>query len=159
MMKHCVLVFFALVIAGVMISGCTQSPAAPVVTPAPTTVAPTPVATTAEPQPSFSMGDHYLQKSYSFQSEKDIFTEQFRVDNPSWGISFDIQPLNTDINYCWFEMNVTNVDNGHTETYGYGRDKGFELHHQIPMYTTGPYKIEMKGNRVKVDLTAAKRNP
>ncbi len=36
---------------------------------------------------------------------------------------------------------------------------GFELHHLIPMYNTGPYKIEMKGYRVKVDVTVAKRNP
>jgi hypothetical protein len=159
MMKYSVFMILALVIAGVMVAGCTQSPApASVATPAPTAVA-LPVATTAEPQPSFVMGDHYLQKSYSFQSEKDVVTEQFRVDNPSWGIGFDILPLNDNTIYCWFEMKVTNVDTGHTETYGYGRDNGFELKHQIPMYTTGPYKIEMKGNRVKVDVTAAKRNP
>ncbi len=159
MMKYSVFVILALVIAGVMVAGCTQSPApGPVATPAPTAAA-TPVATTAEPQPSFAMGDHYLQKSYSFQSEKDVVTEQFRVDNPSWGIGFDILPLNDNTIYCWFEMKVTNVDTGHSETFGYGRDNGFELHHQIPMYTTGPYKIEMKGNRVKVDVTAAKRIP
>jgi len=35
----------------------------------------------------------------------------------------------------------------------------YEKHQQFPMYVTGPYKIEMKGNRVKVDITAAKRNP
>jgi hypothetical protein len=27
------------------------------------------------------------------------------------------------------------------------------------MYNTGPYKIEMRGNRVKVDVAVAKRNP
>jgi hypothetical protein len=158
MMKYRVFVFLALVIAGVMAAGCTQSPAVPVATPAPTVV-PVPVATTVQVQPSFSMGDHYLQESYSFQSEKDVVVEQFRVDNPSWGIKFDILPLNDNTIYCWFEMNVTNINNGQTETYGYGRDNGFELHQQIPMYTTGPYKIEMKGNRVKVDIIAAKRNP
>jgi hypothetical protein len=159
-MKYSVFVILALVIAGVMVAGCTQSTAAvPVAIPAPTAAAAAPVATTVEPKPSFAMGDHYLQKSYSFQSEKDIIEEQFRVDNPTWGINFDILPLNDNINYCWFEMKVTNVDTGHTETYGYGRENGFELNHQIPMYTNGPYKIEMKGNRVKVDVTAAKRNP
>ena len=158
MMMHSVLVILALVIAGVMVSGCTQSPAAPIVTPQPASVA-TPVVTTAEAKPSFAMGDHYLQKSYSFQSEKDIIVEQFRVDNPAWGISFDILPLNDNTIYCWFEMKVTNMDTGRTDTYGYGRDNGFELNHQIPMYTTGPYKLEMKGNRVKVDVTAAKRKP
>jgi hypothetical protein len=159
MMNYSVFVILALVIAGIMVAGCTQSPAVPAATPVPTTVEATPVATTVEAKPSFAMGDHYLQKSYSFQSEKDIVVEQFRVDNPAWGIGFDILPLNDNTIYCWFEMKVTNVDTGHTETYGYGRDNGFELNHQIPMYTTGPYKIEMKGNRVKVDVTAAKRNP
>jgi hypothetical protein len=158
MMKHSVFVILALVIAGVMVAGCTQSPAAPAVTPVPTSVA-IPVVTTTEAKPSFTMGDHYLQKSYSFQSEKDVFEEQFRVDNPAWGIEFDVLPLNDNINYCWFEMKVTNMDSGQTDTYGYGRDKGFTLKNQIPLYITGPYKIEMTGNRVKVDVTAAKRNP
>ena len=157
-MKHYVFVILALVIAGVMVAGCTQSPAAPVATPAPTLVL-TPVATTVQARPSFTMGDHYLQKSYSFQSEKDVFVEQFRVDNPAWGIEFDVLPLNDDTIYCWFEMKVTNVDNGQSQIYGYGRENGFDLKNQIPMYTTGPYKLEMKGNRVKVDVTAAKRNP
>lgn len=162
MVKYRVFVILALVIAGVMIAGCTQSPALPVVTPtsnAAATPVATPVATTVQAKPSFTMGDHYLQKSYSFQSENDVVVAQFRVDDPSWGIEFDVLPLNDDINYCWFEMKVTNVDNGQSETYGYGRDKGFDLKNQVPMYTTGPYKLEMKGNRVKVDVTAAKRNP
>ena len=157
-MKNSAFVILALVFAGVMVAGCTQSPAAPVATPAPTSV-PTSVAPTVEAKPSFAMGDHYLQKSYSFQSEKDIIVEQFRVDNPAWGISFDILPLNDNTIYCWFEMKVTNMDTGRTDTYGYGRDNGFDLKNQIPMYTTGPYKLEMKGNRVKVDVTAAKRKP
>ena len=76
------------------------------------------------------MGDHYLQKSYSFQSENDVFTEQFRVDSPSWGIEFTILPLNDDPQYCWFVMNVTNVDTGQSESYGYGRENGYELTHR-----------------------------
>jgi hypothetical protein len=149
----------ALIIAGVMIAGCTTpSPVIPVTTPVTATVVPTPV-TTAVPQPSFSIGDHYLQKSYVFQSEKDVFTENFRVDNPSWAIEFDVLPLNDDLQYCWFTLNVTNLDTGRVDTYGYGRENGFELKHQIPMYNIGPYKLEMRGNRVKVDVTAAKRNP
>lgn len=158
MMKHSVFVILALVIAGVIVAGCTQSPAAPGAVPSPATSAAIPAVTTAG-QPSFTMGNHYLQKSYSFQSEKDVFEEQFRVDYPAWGIEFDVLPLNDNINYCWFNMKVTNLDTGQTDTYGYGRDKGFTLINQIPMYTTGPYKIEMTGNRVKVDVTAAKRNP
>jgi hypothetical protein len=158
MMKSSIFVIIALVIAGVMVAGCTQSPVVPAATPVSNTVA-TPVTLTVQAKPSFTMGDHYLQKSYSFQNEKEVITEQFRVDNPAWGIGFDVLPLNDDINYCWFEMKVTNVDNGQSQTYGYGRENGFDLKNQIPMYTTGPYKLEMKGNRVKVDVTAAKRNP
>jgi len=156
-MKPSGLVIFALILAGIFIAGCTQNPV-PAATPSPTLVA-TPVTTTPVSQLSFTMGDHYLQKSYSFQSEEQVETEQFRVDNPSWGIGFTVLPLNENLNYCWFVMKVTNMDTGRTDTYGYGRDNGFELKHQIPMYNTGPYKIEMRGNRVKVDVTAAKRNP
>ncbi|MCX6683624.1 MAG: hypothetical protein NTZ37_02690 [Methanoregula sp.] len=154
-------IILALIMAGVMIAGCTQNPA-PAATPVPTPLATptaTPAATVPVPQPSFSLGDHYLQKSYSFQSEKDVFVEQIRVDNPSWGIGFDVLPLNDDQQYCWFEMNITNMDTQQFDIYGYGRDKGFEKHQLYPMYTTGPYKIEMKGNLVKVDVTVAKRNP
>jgi hypothetical protein len=116
-------------------------------------------STVPVPQPSFSFGDQYLQKSYSFQNEKDVYVEQVRVDNPAWGFGFDVIPLNDDPQYCWFEMNVTNIDTQQFDIYGYGRDKGFEKHQLYPMYTTGPYKIEMRGNRVKVDVTMAKRNP
>lgn len=159
-MNFLLLAALALVIAGVLIAGCTQSPAT--ATPPATTVsAASAPATTAGQFSSvfFTLGDHYLQRSYSFQSETDTRTEQFRVDNASWGIDFSVLPLNDDLQYCWFEMTVTNIDNGKTETYGFGRTYPTELHQQIPMYVTGPYKIEMKGNRVKVDLTAAKRNP
>jgi len=162
-MKYHVLAALVLVIAGVMIAGCTQSqgpgtsatpaPAAPAAATSAAAVA------TATPLPSFSLGDHYLQRSYSFQSEKDLVSEQFRVDNPSWGIDIAILPLNDDLQYCWFEMTVTNRDTGQKETYGYGRSYSYEKHQQFPMYVTGPYQVDMKGNRVKVDFTAAKRNP
>jgi hypothetical protein len=160
-MKYHMAILLALIIAGVMIAGCTRElpdvatrmPTSPVT---PTTMQ---ASTVPVPQPSFSFGDHYLQKSYSFQSEKDVYVEQVRVDNPSWGFGFDVLPLNDDPQYCWFEMNVTNIDTQQSDIYGYGRDKGFEKHQIYPMYTTGPYKIEMKGNRVKVDVTMAKRNP
>jgi hypothetical protein len=160
-MKHCMTIILALIIAGVMIAGCTRELPANV-TPVPASLA-TPNAMqptmVPAPAPSFSLGDHYLQKSYSFQSEMDLFVEQVRVDNPSWGIGFDVLPLNDDPQYCWFEMKVTNMDTQQVDIYGYGRDKGFEKHQLHPMYTTGPYNIEMKGNRVKVDVTMAKRNP
>jgi hypothetical protein len=151
-------VFLLLVLGGAFSAGCMGDQASPVTPVAATTSVP---AATAHPTEhvSFTLGDHYLQKSYSFQSESQVETEQFRVDNPAWGIEFDILPLNDDPQYCWFEMKVTNVDTGRSETYGYGRSNGYELKNQIPMYTTGPYKLEMKGNRVKVDVTAAKRTP
>ena len=159
-MKYCVLAALVLVIAGVMIAGCTQSQSqGAATTPSSAAAAATSAAVTAAPQPSFSLGDHYLQKSYSFQSEKDLVSEQFRVDNPSWGIDINILPLNDDLQYCWFEMTVTNLDTGQKDTYGYGRSFSYEKHQQFPMYTTGPYQVDMKGNRVKVDFTAAKRNP
>jgi hypothetical protein len=160
-MKNHVPVILMLIIAGVILAGCTGTPVVPTTSPETVMATPvvTPVATTVAPQSSFTPGDHYLQKSYSFQSEKDVVEEQFRVDNPSWGIQFDVLPLNDNLQYCWFELKVTNMDTGRTDTYGYGRDNGFELRHQIPMYNTGPYKLQLKGNRVKVDLTAAIRNP
>ena len=83
------------------------------------------------------MGDHYLQKSYSFQSEKDVFVEQFRVDNPAWGIEFDLLPLNDNTIYCWFEMKVTNMDTGQTETYGYGREMGLTSNTRSPCIPPG----------------------
>ena len=152
------LVICTLILAGVLFAGCTGTPA-PVATPTPTTVPVTTITATATPQLSFSLGDHYLQKSYALQNESDVRTEEFRVDNPSWGIAFDVLPLNDNLQYCWFELTVTNMDTGHADTFGYGRDKSFELHQKYPMYTTGPYKITLKGNHVKADVTAAKRNP
>jgi hypothetical protein len=157
-MKYQVFAACILVIAGVMIAGCTQGTmtgqtSTPAGIPAATT------AVTAMPHATFALGDHYLQKSYSLQSANDVRTEQFRVDNPAWGIDFVVLPLNDDPQYCWFEMTVTNMDTGQKETYGFGRTYSYDTHQQYPMYVTGPYKIEMKGNLVKVDVTAAKRNP
>jgi hypothetical protein len=160
-MKNRMVIILALVIAGVMIAGCTQN-TAPATTQVPTPQASStvsPAATVPVSLPSFSFGDHYLKKSYSFQSEKDLVVEQVRVDNPSWGIGFDVLSLNDDPQYCWFEMKVTNMDTQQFDIYGFGRDKGFEKHQLYPMYTTGLYKIEMKGSRAKVDVTVAKRNP
>ena len=149
----------ALLLAGVMISGCTSSSPGPAATQVPATEPVVTVTTTAQQPASFTLGDHYLKKSYSFQSETDVTTEEFRVVDPSWGIEFTVLPLNENLQYCWFELTITNLDNGQSETYGYGRDKGFEKYQEYPMYITGPYKLEMKGNRVKVDLNVAKRNP
>ena len=160
-MKICILFIFTLIVTLVICAGCTQGP--PLATPGPTTeqttLTATPTTDVPTPQPSFSLGDHYLKKSFSFQSEKDVYVEQVRIDNASWGIGFDILPLTDTSADTWFTMKVTNRDTGQSDTYGYGRTNGFELHHLIPMYTTGPYEIEMKGDRVKVDVILAKRNP
>jgi hypothetical protein len=156
-------VILTLVVIVVIISGCTQGPGP--ATPAPTlptseqTAVITQTTTIPSPQPSFTLGDHYLKGSYSFQSEKDVYVEQKRVDNASWGIGFDVLPLTENLTDSWFTMNVTNRDSGHRDTYGYGHTNGFELHHLIPMYSTGLYEIEMRGYLVKVDVILAKRNP
>ncbi|MGA2120713.1 MAG: hypothetical protein ABSG49_01565 [Methanoregula sp.] len=157
-MQYSVLLTVVLVIAGVLIAGCTQSQGTGA-TPAPAPVATTAAAATAAPQPSFSLGDHYLQKSYTFQSEKDRYTEQFRVDNASWGIDINVLPLSDNLQNCWFQMNVTNMDTNKTDPYGWPYKNSYEKHQQFPMYITGPYKIVMTGTLVKVDVTAAKRNP
>jgi hypothetical protein len=159
MKKSVVVTILMLIFAAAILTGCVQ---VPVTTPLQTPVQTSEITETPKvpvPQPSFSMGNHYLKKSYSFQSEKDIFIEEFRVDDASWGIGFDVLPLTDNVIYSWFEMKVTNLYTNQTDTYGYGRTNGFELRHLIPMYNTGLYRIEMSGNRVKVDVTVAKRNP
>jgi hypothetical protein len=160
-MKHSVFIILTFLFAGAISAGCIQG-LVPGTTP-PTTPEKTSEVTQNPtiplPKPSFSMGDHYLKKTYAFQSEKQIYTEEIRVDTVSWGIEFDVLPLTDNVVYSWLEMNVNNNDTGQTDIYGYGRTNGFELKHLIPMYNTGPYKIEMRGNRVKVDVAVAKRNP
>ncbi len=160
-MKNSAFIFLTLIFAGAISAGCIQG-----LIPVPLRhlllykhSEVTQIPTIPLPQPSFSMGDHYLKKTYAFPSEKQIYIEEIRVDTASWGIEFDVLPLTDNVIYSWFEMNVTNTDTGQTDTYGYGRTNGFELKHLIPMYNTGPYKIEMRGNRVKVDVAMAKRNP
>lgn len=154
------LVICTLILAGVLIAGCT-SPQVPPAPPAPTA---TPVAvttvTTAIPQPSFEMGDQYLDIKYNFNSPTDIYTEQFIVDSPSWGIKIEVSPKSDNLESCWFTLNVTDVNTNQTvETFGYGRNYSYENVQLKPMYKRGQYKFEMKGNLVTVQVTAAKRNP
>ena len=160
-MKNRIFIFLILIFALAISAGCIQG-LLPGTTPAPTPIQTSEIAQTPTiplSKPSFSMSDHYLKKTYAFQSEKQIYTEEIRVDTVSWGIEFDVLPLTDNVVYSWFEMNVTNTDTGQSDIYGYGRTNGFELKHLIPMYNTGPYKIEMRGNRVKVNVAVAKRNP
>ncbi len=150
-----------LIFACILLAGCTgtQSPPA---TPALTVAPVTPTVATATPQPVISLGDSYIDKpnGYTFNTESDVVTEEFRVDTPSWGIYFRVRPLN-DVNLqsCWFIMNVTNQDTGRTETFGYGGQQSFELEQTIPMYNEGPYKLTMTGNCAKVWMKASKRIP
>jgi hypothetical protein len=156
-MKYRVLALFLLVLGAALIAGCTQSPA-PVATPVPTTVA-TPVATPT-PVTTFTLGQEYLHKKYSFPTEKTTFpAEQFRVTNEPWAIDLTVNPMSADPQAAWFEITATNLDTGRTETFGYGRTRSLEKHLQFPMYNDGPYKFDLKGNLVSVDVVIAKRNP
>ena len=151
------LVLFLLVV--VFAAGCTgsQSSATPALT---TAGAVSSAAPTATQIPSFTLGEKYLEKKYSFTSESQTYSEgPFRITNDPWGIELTVIPTNEDPQYTWFTITATNIDSGHSETFGYGRTYGFEKHQIIPMYNGGPYKFEMKGNRVSVNVNVAKRNP
>ena len=156
-MKNIVPLIVCLIIIGALTAGCTgtQNSATPAPTPVPAQISP-PTQTA-----SFTFGASYLSHPtpYSFTSEKDLYTEQFRATNEPWGIEFTVNPTNEDPQYTWFEMKVTQTDTGKTETFGYGRTYDYEKHQLHPMYNGGPYKIEMKGNRVSVKVNIAKRNP
>jgi len=149
-----------LIILGALIifAGCTStevpSPATPIPTAVPVSSAPTTV-----PQPSFSLGDHYLQRSYSFSNGSDVYSEQFYVDDPSWGIDFNITSLNDNTSLCWFTLDVIDSNTNQTDHYGFGRTFSNETDQKIPRYATGPFQFQMKGNFVKVVVTAAKRYP
>ena len=156
-MKYCII--FALILAGVMTAGCT-SVQPPVTTTIPTTV---PAVTTLESpvvQPSFEMGDIYLHNQYNFAKPADNYTERFIVDSQSWGIKIDVSPKSDNLGSCWFILNVTDVNtNEVVETLGYGGTYPYEKTQLKPMYKPGPYKFEMGGNLVTVQVTAAKRLP
>ena len=154
-MRYRVPLLFLLVIVAVISAGCTQNVAP--VAPVPTGVQ---VAEpTAGPEATIALGEEYLHKKYSFQSEKDVFLEQFRVTNDPWAVDFVVNPMHTDPQYTWFEVTVTNMDTGRIDTFGYGRTHPLDLHQQHAMYNAGPYKFEFRGNRVSVDVTVAKRKP
>ena len=160
MKKIRVIIIFALVVAGILIAGCTSTQAPPPATTlatTQTTVTPSSTGTTAPP---FALKDYYLQGKYSFQSESEVRTEHIRVPNGQpWGIEFQVKTLNDDAQYCWFEMKVTNVDTGITDVYGYGRTNGYTNDQYIPRYNGGQYTIEMQGNLVMVNMNIGNRIP
>lgn len=156
------LVICMLILAGVLFSGCTGTQTPPSPTTGPTTVPVIPPVTAADtPRPVFTFGAHYLEDpgGYRLLTKNDTVVKEFRVDSPSWGIYFKVQPLNDDLQTCWFIVDVTNIDTGYTESYGYGREQPTSLEQWVPMYKAGPYKLTLYGNNVKVWLTAAKRLP
>jgi hypothetical protein len=154
-----------LILAGVLIAGCSTTQVPPVTSPPATsvpTVAPvTTTAVTVSPHPSFSLGDRYLEDpgGYQLLTENDTVVKEFRVDSTAWGIYFKIIPLNDNLQFCWFTVEVTNKDTNQTESFGYGRNLSREPEQWIPMYKDGPYRFTLTGNNVKVYLTAAKRLP
>lgn len=155
-------VILLLILAGVLIAGCTQSPLPSITPPAATTVttASTPVPTVH--RPSFTLGDIYLNDpfGYVFQNETPVIERSFIIDNPSWGISLKAIPRdNGSAQDSWFTMDVMNTNTKMTDSFGYGRNYSTEPDQLIPMYNQGPYRITMKGNQVKVWVTVAKRNP
>jgi hypothetical protein len=159
------LIFCTLILAGVIIAGCSTTqvpPATPTPVPSTPTVAPvTTTAVTPASHPSFSLGDRYLEDpgGYQLLTEKDTVVKEFRVDSTAWGIYFKIIPLNDNLQYCWFTVDMTNMNTNQTETFGYGRNLSHELEQWVPMYKDGPYRFTITGNNVKVYLTAAKRLP
>jgi hypothetical protein len=158
-MKYGVLSLFLLVLAAAFFAGCTQT-AAPTATPVPT-AAPTQTAVTTASLPAFTLGDSFFAKKYSWQDGAEVYTEQFMVpEGQPWGVKYDITPLNDDPQKCWYEVTVSDVNNpSHTQSFGYNRGSYSNEKSQIhPVYGHGSFKIEMKGNYVKVDMTAAKRN-
>lgn len=157
-MKYRVLSLFVLVLAAALIAGCMQSPA-PVATPIPTATQLQSVVT-AGPQASFTLRDHFFDKKYSWQGGSEVYPEQFMVpQGQPWGIKYDITALNDDPAKCWYEVTITNIDTNQAQSFGYNRGTYSSEKSQIhPVYGFGSYKVEMKGNYVKVDMTAAKRN-
>lgn len=162
-MKRYILCCLALIIAGTVLAGCTgtgnqtQSPSAPAQTlPVTTATAASPVVSSTQ---MFTVGDHYIQKSYSFHNTNDKYTEQVRIDNQSWAVIYKVTPLSDENRTGWFELTITDVDSKKSQTFGYGRTYAYDTSQQYPMYGPGSYQVALSGNLTKVDLDIAKRLP
>jgi hypothetical protein len=162
-MKQYLVFCLVLLLAGILAAGCTaSSPSSqtPVTgTPAATQATVTVTTSSASAQPTLALGDHYLQKSYSFHNTNDKYTEQVRIADPSWALVYTVTPLSDDVQSDWFELTITNVDSKKSQTFGYGRTYAYDTFQQYPMYAAGSYEIDMKGNLTKIDLDVAKRLP
>jgi hypothetical protein len=151
-----------LILAGILFAGCTGTRVHQLSTAAPPQVPATITAvTTRAPRLVFTPGSRYPEDpgGYRLLNKNDSGIKESRVDSPSWGVYGKVQPLTDDLQDCWFVVDITNVDINTSESFGYGRDYSFESEQWIPMYKEGPYKLTMKGNNVKVWVTAAKRMP
>jgi hypothetical protein len=156
------LVICTLILAGALFAGCVDTQEPPAATTTPTTLpVVTTVNATANPQPVFTLGSRYLEDpgGYLLLTGNDTMVKEFRVDSTSWGIFFRVLPLHDNLQYCWFVLDVTDIDRNNTESFGYGREYPSDLEQWIPMYKEGPYRLTMNGNNVKVWVTAAKRIP
>ncbi len=165
-MKPVVPLVICIMVAALIAAGCTTTGnggAAQTTTPVVTaTTVPTTMPTSVPLiQPTFEFSDYYLNEpmGYTFQSDKDVLVKEFRVVNSSWGIKFRIQPLIDDPQYCWFKMVVENLNTGRVETMGYGREFSADTNQTIPMYSPGPYRVTMTGNKVKVWVQVGNRMP
>jgi len=153
-------VILVLFLAGVIIAGCTSEQPPPAATTVPTAAPAVTTLVSPVPQPSFEMGDIYLHNQYNFAKPTDSYTERFFVDSQSWGIKIEVSPKSDNPESCWFILNVIDVNtNGVMETLGYGGTYPYEKIQLKPMYKPGPYRFEMAGNLVTVQVTAAKRLP
>jgi len=133
-------------------NGISPSPAQ---TPAITgTLTPAPTAPTPPP---LSLGNQYISRSYSFSGMNNTYSEQVRITDPSWAITYKIINLSDTPQDCRFAIKVTNLDtlNSQTLTWTYLND----TYQQYPMYTPGLYQFALTGSLVKVDLTVAQRLP
>jgi hypothetical protein len=145
-----------LVVIAILGAGCTDTGTAMPPPPPTPIIPPTPAATFTTP-PTLSLGDQYLSKSYAFSGMNNTYSEQIRIADPSWAITYKITNLSSTSQDCRFAIRVTNLDsmNSRTFTWTYLN----ESYQQYPMYTPGLYQFAMTGTFVKVDLTVAKRLP
>jgi len=152
----CVLVILITVLgAGCTEAGSSSAAITPTVSPANvTTPATIPPVTTV---PTLSLGNQYLSESYAFSGMNNTYSDQIRITDPSWAISYTVTDLSSNPRDCLFAIKVTNLDtlSSRTITWTY-LNESFQ---QYPMYTPGLYQFAMTGSLVKVDLTVAQRLP
>jgi len=162
-MNRYLIICALLVVAAILCSGCTDTGMAG----GGVTATPTPLPLTSQPPatppatvttlPTLSLGDQYLSRSYSFSGMNNTYSEQIRIADPSWAISYRVTDLSNTSQDCRFAIKVTNLDtmDSRTNSWTYLNDS-FQ---QYPMYTPGLYQFALTGSFVKVDLTVAQRLP